>query len=107
MQRGLRMCPGDARLWAEYFRLELLYAQTLRTRRKVLGIDAAVGDGGEHFPYCMCVTGGSLCRPGLLQTALVAGCDWGAASSRMPDSSVSVKATRFAVHKALEGDDML
>lgn len=38
MQRGLRMCPGNADLWAEYFRLELLFAQTLRTRRKVLGI---------------------------------------------------------------------
>ena len=43
MQRGLRMCRGDAQLWVEYFRLELLYAHTLRARRKVLGIDAAQG----------------------------------------------------------------
>ena len=43
MQRGLRMCKGDAQLWVEYFRLELLYAHTLRARRKVLGIDAAQG----------------------------------------------------------------
>ena len=42
-QRGLRMCKGDAQLWVEYFRLELLYAHTLRARRKVLGIDAAQG----------------------------------------------------------------
>ncbi|CAL8463055.1 g2589 [Coccomyxa elongata] len=41
MQRGLRMCPGKADLWAEYFRMELLYAHTLRTRRKVLGITPA------------------------------------------------------------------
>ena len=41
MQRGLRMCPGKAEVWAEYFRMELLYAHTLRTRRKVLGIAPA------------------------------------------------------------------
>lgn len=40
MQRGLRMCPGSVQLWAEYFRLELLYAHTLRMRRKILGIAA-------------------------------------------------------------------
>ena len=45
MQRGLRLCPGRPGLWAEYFRLELLYAQTLRARRKVLGIDGAAGGG--------------------------------------------------------------
>jgi U3 small nucleolar RNA-associated protein 6 len=44
MQRGLRLCKADAQLWVEYFRLELLYAHTLRTRRKVLGVDAARGE---------------------------------------------------------------
>ncbi len=43
MQRGLRMCKADTQLWVEYFRLELLYAHTLRARRKVLGIDAVQG----------------------------------------------------------------
>ncbi len=38
MQRGLRMCPDSAELWAEYFRMELLYAHMLRARREVLGI---------------------------------------------------------------------
>ncbi len=44
MQRGLRLCKADAQLWVDYFRLELLYAHTLRTRRKVLGVDAARGE---------------------------------------------------------------
>ena len=44
MQRGLRMCKGDAPgLWHEYFRLELLYALRLRERRRVLGIMDAGG----------------------------------------------------------------
>lgn len=44
MQRGLRACGArsDA-LWAEYLRLELAYAATLRARREVLGV--AGGDG--------------------------------------------------------------
>ena len=46
MQRGLRMCPGSPGLWAEYFRMELLYAHTLRMRREVLGI-AASGTAAE------------------------------------------------------------
>ncbi len=52
MQRGLRMCKGSEQLWAEYFRLELLYVHRLRARRQVLGIhdstDAAqAGDGTQ------------------------------------------------------------
>lgn len=43
MQRGLRLCKADTQLWVEYFRLELLYAHTLRARRRVLGIDAVQG----------------------------------------------------------------
>ena len=48
MQRGLRMCPGSPELWAEYFRVELLYAHTLRTRREVLGIAAS----GQTLQQC-------------------------------------------------------
>jgi U3 small nucleolar RNA-associated protein 6 len=51
MQRGLRMCPGSAELWAEYFRLELLYAHTLRMRRKILGITTP-GPRGSLFALC-------------------------------------------------------
>ena len=49
MQRGLRMCPGSADLWAEYFRMELLFAHTLRTRRKILGITSS-GVGCSTLP---------------------------------------------------------
>ena len=48
MQRGLRMCPGSPELWAEYFRMELLYAHTLRARREILGI----APGGD----CLCLS---------------------------------------------------
>ena len=43
MQRALRMCAESAKLWAEYFRMELLYAAKLHTRRKVLGLEAGAG----------------------------------------------------------------
>ena len=43
MQRGLRMCKTSQQLWLEYFRMELLYAHKLRTRRRILGIDDAAG----------------------------------------------------------------
>lgn len=44
MQRGLRNCPTDLRLWAEYFDMELLYAAKLRARRAALGIQEASSD---------------------------------------------------------------
>lgn len=46
MQTGIRMCSGDARLWVEYFRMELLYAARLVARREVLfkgAVDAMSG----------------------------------------------------------------
>lgn len=43
MQRGLRMCKGSHQLWLEYFRMELMYAHKLRTRRRILGLDALPG----------------------------------------------------------------
>ena len=39
MQRGLRLNKDSVALWCEYFRLELLYLNKLRERRKVLGIE--------------------------------------------------------------------
>ena len=60
MQQGLRMCGHVPGLWLEYLRMELLYAQRLRERRRVLGImeaEAALGaepggsgQGAEHRP---------------------------------------------------------
>ncbi|ORZ03431.1 U3 small nucleolar RNA-associated protein 6-domain-containing protein [Syncephalastrum racemosum] len=40
MQRGLRMNPNDETLWHEYFRLELMYIEKIKLRRKVLGVDS-------------------------------------------------------------------
>jgi U3 small nucleolar RNA-associated protein 6 len=50
MQRGLRMCPGSAALWHEYFRMELLYAARLAARRDVLGTGSGsvAGETGEE-----------------------------------------------------------
>lgn len=39
MQRGLRLNPTDELLWHEYFRLELLYVEKIKLRRRVLGVD--------------------------------------------------------------------
>ena len=39
MQQGLRVCKTDQQLWLEYFCMELTYAQKLRTRQKILGIE--------------------------------------------------------------------
>jgi len=53
MQRGLRACGASSDLlWAEYLRLELAYAATLRARREVLGVGGGAGkkkksDDGE------------------------------------------------------------
>ncbi|GAX82298.1 hypothetical protein CEUSTIGMA_g9727.t1 [Chlamydomonas eustigma] len=39
MQQGLRMCKHEEVMWVEYLRLELMYIQRLRERRRVLGLD--------------------------------------------------------------------
>ncbi|KAJ3303548.1 U3 snoRNP protein [Kappamyces sp. JEL0829] len=36
LQRGLRLNPQDQKLWLEYFKLELLWIEKLKQRRKVL-----------------------------------------------------------------------
>ena len=43
MQRGLRMCKTSQQLWLEYFRMELMYAHKLRTRRRIMGADDSAG----------------------------------------------------------------
>ena len=53
MQRGLRMCPDSPELWAEYFRMELLYAHMLRARREILGIASL---GTTLLPNTLLVT---------------------------------------------------
>ncbi|KAK3054923.1 U3 snoRNP protein [Extremus antarcticus] len=39
MQRGLRFCKEERRLWVEYLRLEMVYLAKLAARRKILGMD--------------------------------------------------------------------
>jgi len=39
MQRGLRFCKDDFRMWCEYMRLEMGYLAKLAARRKILGLD--------------------------------------------------------------------
>ncbi|KAF7731784.1 U3 snoRNP protein [Apophysomyces ossiformis] len=39
MQRALRLNPHEKSLWLEYFRLELLYVEKIKARRRILGID--------------------------------------------------------------------
>ena len=39
MQRGLRLNADKEDLWHEYFRLELLYIEKIKLRRRVLGVD--------------------------------------------------------------------
>lgn len=50
MQRGLRMCKASRQLWLEYFRMELMYAHKLRTRRHILGLDALPGVAPTSLP---------------------------------------------------------
>ncbi|KAI9488103.1 U3 small nucleolar RNA-associated protein 6-domain-containing protein [Zychaea mexicana] len=39
MQRALRLNPDSESLWHEYFRLELLYVEKIKMRRRLLGVD--------------------------------------------------------------------
>ncbi|KAG2226810.1 hypothetical protein INT45_005775 [Circinella minor] len=39
MQRGLRLNADKEDLWHEYFRLELLYIEKIKLRRRILGVD--------------------------------------------------------------------
>ncbi|CAO3598440.1 unnamed protein product [Absidia cylindrospora] len=39
LQRGLRLNPHHPTLWHEYFRLELLYVEKIKLRRRILGIN--------------------------------------------------------------------
>ncbi|XP_076072744.1 U3 small nucleolar RNA-associated protein 6 homolog [Mytilus galloprovincialis] len=44
LQQGIRYLTNSQQLWLEYFRMELLYAEKLRQRRSVLGIDEEEAD---------------------------------------------------------------
>ncbi|KAJ9624164.1 U3 snoRNP protein [Taxawa tesnikishii (nom. ined.)] len=40
MQRGLRFCKNERRLWLDYAKLEMIYVAKISGRRKILGLDA-------------------------------------------------------------------
>lgn len=44
LQRALRLMPHSEKLWHEYFRLELIYIEKIKLRRRVLGIEGSKGD---------------------------------------------------------------
>lgn len=44
MQRGLRFCKDERKLWLEYMRLEMVFLAKLAARRKVLGLDEATNE---------------------------------------------------------------
>ncbi|KAJ2086798.1 U3 snoRNP protein [Coemansia sp. RSA 1813] len=48
MQRALRVNPKSKELWAEYFRLELLLVEKIKSRRRVLGIDGHSENNDEE-----------------------------------------------------------
>ena len=83
MQQGLRMCKKDESMWSEYFRMELLYIQTLRIRRQVLGIDvplepSSMPQGDE--------LGGEEAAANAVLSGAVAGIVIKGAFSALPDS---------------------
>lgn len=47
LQMGLRYLNTNKQLWLEYFRMELLYAEKLRQRKTVLGIDESLPEADE------------------------------------------------------------
>ncbi|CAG8546737.1 33902_t:CDS:2, partial [Racocetra persica] len=40
LQRSLRLNPGSIQLWHEYFKLELVYIEKIKARRRILGISS-------------------------------------------------------------------
>jgi len=39
MQRGLRFCKNERKMWLEYAKLEMIYVAKIAARRKILGLD--------------------------------------------------------------------
>lgn len=48
MQRGLRFCKDEKRLWLEYVRLEMIYLAKLAARRKILGLNGHSSESGAN-----------------------------------------------------------
>lgn len=47
LQRAIRLMPDNQHLWQEYFRLELIYIEKIKLRRRVLGIDEDMAEVEE------------------------------------------------------------
>lgn len=57
MQRGMRFCKSDERLWVEYARLELIYIAKIAARMHILGLEGRhtkfpenINNDTIHFP---------------------------------------------------------
>ncbi|KAJ1916740.1 U3 snoRNP protein [Mycoemilia scoparia] len=48
LQRSLRLNPKEQSLWHTYFRLELIYIEKIKARRRLLSIGGQAGDGPEE-----------------------------------------------------------
>jgi U3 small nucleolar RNA-associated protein 6 len=49
MQRGLRFCEGNQRMWVDYARLECIYVAKIATRRRILGLDGEKNKAVEEM----------------------------------------------------------
>ena len=49
MQRGLRFCKGEEKLWVEYARLEMMWIAKIWGRRRILGLDMNSQQAGEEI----------------------------------------------------------
>ena len=44
LQRGLRFCKDEKKLWLQYIKLEMIYLAKLAARRKILGLDGQANE---------------------------------------------------------------
>ncbi|KAK5172919.1 U3 snoRNP protein [Saxophila tyrrhenica] len=50
MQRGLRFCKDERKLWLEYMKLEMAYLAKLAARKRILGLDEEMKDANAEQP---------------------------------------------------------
>ena len=51
LQRSLRLNPKEKSLWLTYFRLELLYIEKIKARRRLLAIDGHAKEANQNEEY--------------------------------------------------------
>ena len=48
LQRGLRFCKDEKKLWLQYIKLEMIYLAKLAARRKILGLDGQAKESSTN-----------------------------------------------------------